>query len=90
MCNSMHDPIPIDILVISLNGNELTCEMVSFDPLITQKCNGTQTGSLINQKFIPVIRLGLNSPSSLPATRVSLSQSETFGCPDYPFGGGHS
>ena len=40
-----------------LNGNELTCKAVSFDPLITQKCNGTQTGSLINQKFISAIRL---------------------------------
>ena len=42
-----------------LYGNEITCEIVSFDPLITQKCNGSQTGSLINQKFISGIRLGL-------------------------------
>ena len=31
--------------------------MVSFDPLITQKCYGTQIGSLINQIFIPAIKL---------------------------------
>ena len=36
--------------------------MVSFDPLITQKCNGTQIGSLTNQKFIPAIRFGLKLP----------------------------
>ena len=42
-----------------LNGNELTCKTVSFDPLIKQKCNGTQTGSLINQKSISAIRLEL-------------------------------
>ena len=46
-------------LIDYLNGNLLTCETVSFDPLITQKCYGTQTGSLINQKFIPAIRLAV-------------------------------
>ena len=44
-------------LTDDLEGNVLTG--VTFDPFVTQKCNGTQTGSSINQKFIPSIRLWL-------------------------------
>ena len=42
-------------LTDDMKGNVLTG--VTFDPFVTQKCNGTQTGSSINQKLIPSIRL---------------------------------
>ena len=45
------------ILTDDMKGNVLTG--VTFDPFVTQKCNGTQTGSSINQKFIPSIMLWL-------------------------------
>ena len=50
-------------LTDDLKGNLLTG--VTFDPFVTQKCNGTQNGSSINQKFIPNIRMWLKW--SIPA-----------------------
>ena len=62
--------------------NELTCEMVSFDPLITQKCNGTQIGSLINQDMSHLRNVWANiGPRHIPNGEFQLEKNHRIMLP---------